>query len=520
MPKLPKYQVYFRPDGFADIYSPKSQEFINRVKQYPGRQWNRTLTCWTVPREVVPLIFSDIDEVVQYVNGVRGLPTPKTDSRLYEFQRDAVFAAAANNYTHMLNFEMGLGKTPTAIQALNNSKPQRALIVSPAIMRDVWQDELVKWGVDLPPVSVVSSGKGAIPSQGIVVTSYGLLSHFTNEPFDFTIFDESHYLKNARAARTKHAKALRRLTPNAPCLLLTATPITSEPKDLHAQLDILCPDRFGSYWQFVNRYCNVVKHKYGHDISGVNVLFEEELNTRLQAVTSRVTKHEVAHLLPPFTVQTVPVKSARRYSTDLLDSFAHLNAQQRAGAFDQHSEALFEDKKSAILDLYRDLQADHICIMTHLRSTARELGSAITDRQVFVIDGSVSPSQRNVIIREAKTCRSSVLICTMHSVGIGIDLTDFTAAIFAELYWQPAAVIQTLGRFSRLSGKLPSQVYIPVMKGSIDEPIMHTLRRRLNDQSKLFESGLSEHKMLDSMKQDEASLLDELRTAALQPAVW
>ena len=162
MPKLPNYQVYFRPDGFADVYSPYDKDFIAHVKQYPGRQWNRSLTCWTVPREIVPLLFSEKSEDVQYVNSVRGLPTPKTDSRLYDFQRDAVFAGAANNYSHMLNFEMGLGKTPTAIQALNNTHPHRALIVCPAIMRTVWAEELEKWGADLLPVHVVSSGKDEI----------------------------------------------------------------------------------------------------------------------------------------------------------------------------------------------------------------------------------------------------------------------------------------------------------------------------------------------------------------------
>ena len=80
-------------------------------------------------------------------------------------------------------------------------------------------------------------------------------------------------------------------------------------------------------------------------------------------------------------------------------------------------------------------------------------------------------------------------------------------------------MIQLMGRFSRLSGKLPSQVIMLTLAGSIDEIVSAVLLRRLKEQGTFFESGISEDNLTKGLggstePEDDMSWLDELREAA------
>jgi ERCC4-related helicase len=166
--------------------------------------------------------------------------------------------------------------------------------------------------------------------------------------------------------------------------------------------------------------------------------------------------------------------------------------------------------------LCQDSGTSHICVLTHLKATARAIAEELGD-VAFVVTGDMTPDQRSVALETAKNLPNAVVVATMHSIGTGIDLVFCTAAVFAELYWQPATVLQAMGRFSRLSGKEPANIYVLILEGTLDEPMSRVLLRKVSDMNKLIDAGASEDKLesaLSSEAYTEESFLTELNSVA------
>src|SRR5687768_18455214 len=124
-----------------------------------------------------------------------------------------------------------------------------ALVICPASMRNPWVEEIHKWWSEAN-VAVVQSkddwGSFEVIDNGadIVVTSYGHLCDEMPKEWSAIVLDESHFVKNYKAQRSKAVKELCNANPNAVKIALSATPMDKLP-DLFNQIDILWPKRLG-----------------------------------------------------------------------------------------------------------------------------------------------------------------------------------------------------------------------------------------------------------------------------------
>jgi len=122
--------------------------------------------------------------------------------------------------------------------------------------------------------------------------------------FNVIISDESHYLKNYNAKRTKCL--LPFLQKAKRVILLSGTPVMSRPAELYTQLSIIRPDIFYSFRVFADRYCDP-KQLFTHtDYSGASNI--KELHTLLSnTVMIRRLKSDVLTQLPAKTRQKVEI---------------------------------------------------------------------------------------------------------------------------------------------------------------------------------------------------------------------
>lgn len=95
-------------------------------------------------------------------------------------------------------------------------------------------------------------------SAKVWFTSYHmatLLEPFlTTKIFNVVIVDESHFLKNYNAKRTKFIVPILHRAKRV--ILLSGTPVLSKPAEIFTQLSALRPDIFSSFRAFAERYCD------------------------------------------------------------------------------------------------------------------------------------------------------------------------------------------------------------------------------------------------------------------------
>jgi SWI/SNF-related matrix-associated actin-dependent regulator 1 of chromatin subfamily A len=467
--------------GFTEVECDYHPDLVADLKGIPGAKWNPHIKRWLVPTEMLPAIGAEqVDQKV--INGFE--PHPK----LYEYQVQSV-ANALTAGRFFLYYEMGLGKTPTAIDFVRQLDAKKILVVCPALVRLDFEAAFDEWWPEHPPVDVIQKGTELDTCKfDVVIISYKLLEKLPKVKWDAIILDECHYIKNFKAGRSKHVKKLLENNPDVPVLGLTGTPITNQPKDIYNLVDTFFPGRFGGYSKFCRRYCNLEANPYsalGFNATGLNPDSADEIHSRLTAIGDRVTKKDVAHLLPPITMSITRFKG---------------------------------DRVQFIVDSVREAQENgitHICVLTHLRETAEQIDFALGNApEICRVDGSTPAGPRVKKINSSKSWAHTTLIATMHSVNVGIDLTEFTQVFFAEMYSAPAIMLQAVGRFNRLSSKAPVNVQLCCEKGSDDERMSRNLKKKVEDISAAIGEGHSEELVSDAFvmtEEQEQEFLSELR---------
>jgi superfamily II DNA or RNA helicase len=531
---------------FVQLSFPYHEALKDALKQYPGiHRWLPSRKVWLAPIESLDFV---TETGAKHGFVTRGSVEESNitvdfgpENALHEYQRRAVTAALmAPGRRWLFNEEMGLGKTPMAIEAAQAIYPYSVLIVCPAMVRSTWVRELDKWWPKHPEVGLITAGRGrktmpkaerarldAAYAAPIQVVSYNLVPQLIRRRFDAIILDEVHRLAAPNSGWSKSIRKLVRENYRCAVFGLTGTLIPNQPVNAWSPLDAIWPERFGRIqrngrgcFKFNSRYSVAHDNGYGLEYKGINEAYAPELRQRLSSLSSRTTKAEVAHLLPPFNITYAQVEpqSRRKYGK------YHLSSDQDWRSHKETVSACLlkagEEKIPHVMEWYEGAkhESSHICIMGHLKATAQTISERISvldkNTAVYCITGDLPPEKRNELLAEAQAKPRSVVCATMHSIGIGIDLTGFPVALFAELYYRPETVVQALGRFSRLSGTVPSSVTILSLSGTLDEIVAENVRRKVEAYTELIEAGASEFKLEFALRGGESEQ-DLMKSLAL-----
>jgi SWI/SNF-related matrix-associated actin-dependent regulator 1 of chromatin subfamily A len=536
MVRLPSYMRFSHHEeaGLCRLHFPNYENLRLALKAFPGARYAPELGrgTWLFPRE--------LKEKAAELARAWDLPVrdldyeaPETGSelfqeicqillrKLYPFQSEAASLAAREN-AWMLNFDMGLGKTATAIAAARLRGCLSGIVVCPAMARLNWLDELDKWWPQHPAAALLETGAKATrwDGTGIGIVSYELASKLPASECDFLFFDEAHYLGDARRHRSVACRDLRYAHRDALTIELTATPITNEIKGLHHQLELLYPGRFGSWGKFVKRYAIVEETRYTKwYVHGLHPDNAAELNARLKTVSSVVTRAEVAHMLPPFVTQALRVPCSKGSDPrELLRTFSHVSLRDRdaliRAAGSQKLSATVEQARLAFLS-----GARHVAILTHLRTTAREIAESMISEgvpNVLCLTGEDLAHTRAQKLRDFSRSATGLLVATMHSVNVGIDLGICPIAIFAELDYTPGNVVQAAGRFGGFRARGPTTIILLILEGTHEEIIGRRLAAKLDDIDHVLPTGGVKSQLASSLKPEQVS--DEQFFRELQEA--
>jgi SNF2 family DNA or RNA helicase len=282
----------------------------------------------------------------------------------------------------------------------------------------------------------------------------------------------------------------------------------TDPKQLHSQWEFLWPGRLGHWMAFTRRYCNVTdtgwvsaSGKAALKVWGINDDYADELRTRLASGMARVTKAEVAHLLPPFITQTIRVDRPRGFNpAELVDRF--LRSDLHRVKSDEFIRLHSVNKISAVANLAIEALASnpHPIVMTYLHKTAHLITQAIQSagHHAVAITGEMPGARRQKALSELLDTKAGVAVVCMASVKEAIDLTAFTTIYFAELYPSPGLMEQVAGRFHRLNSRLPVNVYFVIVNGSYEEKVAAKLIERMNAQGRAYAPSMTSASVADA----------------------
>lgn len=424
---------------------------------------------------------------------------PVDDARLYAYQREVAGRLAAAPHGQVVVVSPGLGKTVIAIAAADSLPRVSVLVVCPASLVPNWWREIEKWGRAHRTEWAVESWDKAVRMAkfGGGKDGGGL------GQWDIVILDESVMGKSRTSQRFKAFSKVRRHWGRV--WLLSGNPVTRYADDLWAQLNIVWPKAYPSYWRFADRFCVTEETPWARKVVGTrrgrNVMEE---NRDLVIV---VNQEEVLDL-PEYLFEVVDVqlgkKQAKAYRT-MADSFiAELGdgtevvadneigrlqkLQQIVGWWDGESA-----KHDALIDLLPTFEGPHL-IWTHWLEGARALHDRMRGDglDAAVVNGQTPPKERDRLLEEFKSGTLDVLILSIGVGKFGHTFTNAKTVHYLDKTWNADDYFQSLRRVRRIGLKHRPVVVTYRAPGTTDELIEQNLEGKLTPISKMTRSDLAE----------------------------
>lgn len=460
------------------------------------------------------------------------VPHPEDGPDYFPFQKAGVkFCLRKDPVRALIGDEMGLGKTCQSIGTLNMREDIRSvLVVCPASLKLNWRRELTMWLTRNLTVGVVSSDKG-VPDADILIVNYDILGKacdckktmenkkpkkdcpkcngkgfFLRLPglvreYDLIITDECHRLKNAD---TLTFKAFKIIAQSKHRIALSGTPILNRPIEMQTTLGWLDHVEWGDRWQYAQRYCGLVRNRFGVDMSGATNL--EELRDRLRStVMIRRLKRDVMKELPPKIHQIIELPSDGLAEAVTAEWTAYKNQEKilfqlkaaseiaKTAETDAEYQTAMQGLKDGVAASFAQMSYARLdlakrkipYIITHLEDTMEDVSKLVAfGHHTEVIDevfkkmekfrpvkitGSTSMTARDGAVQAFQNDPScQFFVGNIIAAGVGLTLTAASTVVLFELDWRPGIVAQAIDRCHRIGQKDSVLAQYLVLEGSLD----------------------------------------------------
>lgn len=413
--------------------------------------------------------------------------------------------------------EVGLGKTIEAGLVLKEylvrGLVRRALVLVPASLVSQWTKELnQKFRIDAIP----QRDEWTWAAEGVVVASIDTAKRpphadrVREQWWDMIIVDEAHKLKNPS---TKNWQLLNQLQ-HKYMLLLTATPIQNQLKELHTLVTLLKPGELGNPAEFAERF--VANPRTPKDpvalrqtISRVMIRNRREDGSlelpkrHVRVVPVELTPEERAFyeavhaflrsefersqtarmsILPLITLQREICSSAYAALLSLEKMLKKTHDPDRArrlqSLIEQGTSIPSYAKVEAVLKMLEDAP-EKVIIFTEYRASQDFLMYTLKKHGISAVPfrGGFRRGKKDWM-RELFSKKIRVLVAT-ESGGEGINLQFCHHMINYDLPWNPMRLEQRIGRIHRLGQTHSCHIVHLVTKDTIEEHIMEILQEKV-----------------------------------------
>src|SRR5881392_2360625 len=446
--------------------------------------------------------------------------------------------------------EVGLGKTIEASiiykELAIRGLARRVLILTPASLVGQWQGELEekffeRFDTPTDPKDWQRITKAIVSHDR--ARSRRHAEEILRHRWDLVIVDEAHKVKSERSATYRFIEKIERDF----ILLLTATPLQNDLRELYNLITLLRPGQLGTWQEFKSQHLVSGDHRQPSDPEGLRALTHEVMiRTRRSSVVDdldlpprrprhpevKLTRAEAdlydrttdflrqlyrEGLIKPAD-EEAPDDGARRKQTKkgmlqlavihlrqrlcsssraLAESLEHLAQGEHvspeyrtiARQLAKRARGIKTHAKLDVLTTVLRETPDRVVVFSDHRPTIQLIEERVKKlgRQPIVYWGSHSTADRDKRIRAFHEDQTSVLIAT-RAGSEGRNLQFCNVLVNYDLPWNPMVVEQRIGRLHRIGQKREVHIVNLAAAGTIESYILQLLDQKI----KLFELVVGE----------------------------
>lgn len=438
------------------------------------------------------------------------------DDRLRPYQRADVEYLMRMPAAGIFN-EPRTGKTPTSIILMKELGTKRNLVVAPASLIWNWAKEFERW---YPEASVcvydsVRSRKEPPSSTkyDVFIVSKDILknriSFFQELYYDAAFIDEAHYLRNYKSNQSKAIYQINAERKYA----LTGTPTVKHPADIWGILHFLYPQKFPSYWQFIDRYFEQKVNWAGYnELGGVKPHRKDELEELIGFISVQRKRKEVMEWLPDkeritthCKMEGKQLKLYNQMKDDFLASDEEGNEVDTPGVLSQLMRlrqicldpTLLELKapsaKTEALFEYLENNNEPVVIMSMFTSYLHHLKELLQKQgeKVGEINGKMSNHEKEKNAMAFQNGDTRILLCNIISAGTGFTLDRAETILFTDYPYNPSELEQAEDRIIPTTKERNHKCTIVsfVCSDSVDEKIQKIIENKKSLTDVINEGG-------------------------------
>jgi len=446
--------------------------------------------------------------------------------------------------------EVGLGKTIEASivykELAVRGLARRALILTPASLVGQWQGELEekffeRFDTPTDPDDWQRVTKAIISHDRARARRHA--EEILRHRWDLVIVDEAHKVKSHRGATYQFIERIERDF----ILLLTATPLQNDLRELYNLITLLRPGQLGTWQEFKSEHLVSGDHRQPRDPEALRALTHEVMiRTRRSSVVDdlnlpprrprhpevKLTRAEAdlyqrttdflrrlyreGFIQPAEQEETEDGAPRRRTKKGILqlavihlrqrlcsssralaESLAHLAESERispqyrviAQRLAKRAEGIKTHAKLDVLTKLLKETPDRVVIFSDHRPTIQLIEERVKKlgRQPIVYWGAHSTADRDKRIRAFHDDKRSVLIAT-RAGSEGRNLQFCNVLVNYDLPWNPMVVEQRIGRLHRIGQTREVHIVNLAAAGTIESYILRLLDQKI----KLFELVVGE----------------------------
>ena len=411
-------------------------------------------------------------------------------------------AVEADDHLYVTEHYLVTHNTPQGLAVLKAANAFPAVVVVPSSLKINWKREAERWIPGIK-VQVISGTQGTLDSglfepPDLYVINYDVLVHWTDKfpPLQGMILDESHYIKNGSAIRTKACVRLSdRVVEGGVRLCMSGTPVVNRPNELITQLRVIGRlEEFGGPKGFKSSYGT----SSGRALASLNRKLRSSCYVRRR-------KDDVLKELPPKQWSQIYVEGDReimaeyreaeadiiRYLAELAREFALASGATTAQAQDEAWKKALKARSAEQLVAIGTLK--QIAARAKMASAREWVENFLDGDKKLIVFGWHRATVDNIAenfsggvkiqggqsmdVRQSYVDKfqneddQKVISCQIKAAGVGLTLTAASDVLFLEQGWTPGEMDQAVDRAHRIGQTDSVTGWVMMCANTIDEDI-------------------------------------------------